>query len=288
MRLKGKLKMNRLLLLLLVFACSCNSGKNQAGRIPVAKAGNSILYHDQLPGVEPGMAPADSAASAQEFIDRWAHKELMYQKAEENLSPERREEIDLQMKETRQSLAIYQYQRQMILEKMDTIISDAEMENYYMGASQSFTLGFNIVQALFIKVPFETPQLGRIRTLARSIDPKDLIELESLCYQFAERFDDFDEKWVPFDRIAVELPYEINNEEYFIRRTTFYETTDSIDVFFLKIRDYRLKSTTAPFDYVKEDIKSIIWNTRRLEFIQNLEKGIYDNAIEQNKLTLYN
>ena len=37
---------------------------------------------------------------------------------------------------------------------------------------------------------------------------------------------------------------------------------------FLKIRDYKLRSTTAPFEYVKDDIKRIIWNNRRLEFIQ--------------------
>ena len=29
--------------------------------------------------------------------------------------------------------------------------------------SQSFNLGYNIVKALFIKLPFETPNLGRVR-----------------------------------------------------------------------------------------------------------------------------
>jgi len=56
----------------------------------------------------------------------------------------------------------------------------------------------------------------------------------------------------------------------------------------LKIRDYKLRSTPAPFDYVKEDIKRIIWNTRRLEFIQELENGIYNRALEENKFIIYN
>jgi len=59
-------------------------------------------------------------------------------------------------------------------------------------------------------------------------------------------------------------------------------------MFFLKIRDYKLRSTTAPFDYVREDIRRIIWNTRRLEYIQDLENGIYNSAIEENKFTIYN
>jgi hypothetical protein len=176
----------------------------------------------------------------------------------------------------------------MMLEKMDTIISDDEMEAYYQANNKSFILSYNIVKALFIKVPIETPDLNRIKMLARSNEQKDLQELETICYQFAEKFDDFNEKWIPLDRISIELPNEINNEETFLRRTKSYEDTDSVDLYLINIRDYKLRSTPAPFDYVSEDIKRIIWNTRRLEFIQNLENGIYQNAIEENNFKIYN
>jgi len=290
MRLKIRSKMNRLLTLLLIIAVAagCDKRSNSLKRVAVASAGGAVLYLDQIPKLQPGTTAADSSAIIQDYVNKWAKKVLMFQKAEENLSPELKEEIDSQLEDTRLNLTIYQYQRQMMLEKMDTIISDAEMENYYFSNSQSFTLGYHIVKALFIKLPFETPNLGRIRVLARSNEQNDLQELESICYQFADRFDDFNEKWVPLDRISIELPYEINNEEYFLRRTTFYETTDSIDRYFVKIRDYKLKSATAPFEYVREDIKRMIWNTRRLEFIQNLENGIYNNAIEENRFTIFN
>jgi len=283
--------MNRILsmIIIVVLAAGCKDHNKSARRIAVAIAGDVVLYHDQIPAlIIPGAAPADSSALAQDYINKWARKELMFQKAVENLSPELKEEIDRQLEDTRSDLTIYQYQRQMMLEKMDTIISDGEMENYYLSNSQSFVLEYNIVKALFVKVPFETPGLSRIRSLVRSDEQKDLQELESICYQFAERFDDFGEKWVPLDRILFELPYDISNKDSFIRRTSPYETTDSIDVYFVKIRDYKLKSTPAPFEYVSEDIKRIIWNSRRLEFIHNLENGIYNNAIEENRFKIYN
>jgi hypothetical protein len=291
MRSRTTSEMNSILTLLLVMflAAGCSNRSSQGKRIPVAKSGEAMLYLDQMPAFgQNGHTTADSTVMAHDFINKWVRKELMFQKAEENLSPELKDEIENQIKETRSDLAIYQYQRQMMLEKMDTTISDTEMENYYSANSQSFNLGYNIVKALFIKLPFETPNLSRVRVLARSNDQKDLQELESICYQFAEKFDDFDEKWIPLDRISIELPHEISNEEQFLRYNTFYQYTDSIDIFFLKIRDYKLRSTTAPFDYVREDIRRIIWNTRRLEFIQNLENGIYNSAIEENKFTIYN
>jgi len=181
MRLRTTSGMNRILALLLIvfLASGCSNRSSQGKRIPVAKAGEAVLYLDQMPahGLN-GSATADSAVMAHDFINKWVRKELMFQKAEENLSPELKDEIENQIKETRSDLTIYQYQRQMMLEKMDTTISDAEMENYYSANSQSFILGYNIVKALFIKLPFETPNLGRVRTLARSNEQKDLQELE--------------------------------------------------------------------------------------------------------------
>ena len=69
-----------------------------------------------------GINEADSTAIIQNYINKWAKRELLFQKAEENLSPELKDEIDNQLEETRANLVIYQYQRQMMLEKMDTVI----------------------------------------------------------------------------------------------------------------------------------------------------------------------
>jgi hypothetical protein len=175
----------------------------------------------------------------------------------------------------------------MMLERMDTVLTDKELESYYSMNEKSFILSSNIVKALFIKLPNETPDLNRIRLLARSNDQNDLQQLESYCFQFAEKFDDFDEKWVAMDRLSVELQEDIENEETFLRRNRFFETHDSNSVYLVSIREYRLRSSLAPFEYVRDDIKRIIWNTRRLEFIQSLENGIYNEALKKNSFKIY-
>ena len=281
--------MNRIFYILLIILLSAGCGKdnNTGKRRAVATAGNTVLYLDQIPRlIQPGTSVADSTATIQNYINKWAKKELLFQKAEENLSPELKDEIDKQLIETRSNLIIYQYQRQMMLEKMDTLVSDAELENYYTSNKESFLLSSNIVKALFIKLPVETPNINRIKLLARSNDQSDLQQLETICYQFAEKFDDFNEQWVPLDRLSVELPQEINNEENFLKRTTFYESGDSTNLYLITIRDHRLRSTLAPFEYVKDDIKRIIWNNRRIEFIQALENGIYNDALKEDNFRI--
>jgi hypothetical protein len=283
--------MSRILFIIILvsFTAGCVKHNGSAKRIPVARAGDVVLYLDQIPPmIQVDASKADSASFIQNYIMRWAKKELVYQRANENLSPELKNEIEKQVEETRSDLVTYQYQRQMMLERMDTTVSDAEMENYYSTNQTSFNLSSNIVKALFIKLPVETPSISKIRSLARSNEQADLQQLETICYQFAEKFDDFNEEWVPLDRILIELNEDIDNQENFLKRTSFFESNDSTDIYMLTIRDYRLRGTLAPFEYVKEDIKRIIWNNRRFEFIQSLENGIYNDALKENNLKIFN
>ena len=269
-------------------AVSCKENNTTARRIPVAEIDKVVLYYDEIPQlIQKGINEADSAAIVQNYINKWAKRELLLQKAEENLDPVMKDDIARQLEETRTNLVIYQYQRQMMLEKMDTVISETEMENYYSANEKSFLLNSNIVKALFIKLPVETPDLDKVRRLARSNNQDDLQQLESYCYQFAEKFDDFNEKWIPMTRLSVELQQDIDNEENFLKRNTFFETSDSASVYLISIRDYRLRTTLAPYEYVKDDIKRIIWNTRRFEFIQSLENGIYNDALKKNSFKIY-
>src|SRR5450759_1598493 len=191
-----------IIILTLFLLAGCKINRNQAKRIAVAEVGNIVLYYDEMPKlIQRGVNEADSAALFQNYINKWAKRQLLLRKAEDNLSPELRDEIAKQLEETRSNLVIYQYQRQMILEKLDTVLTDEELENYYASNENSFILTSNIVKALFIKLPLETPDINKIRLLARSNDQKDLQQLESYCYQFAEKFDDFNEEWVPMNRL---------------------------------------------------------------------------------------
>ena len=276
-----------ILFMLFLFA-GCKKNNTASKRIPVAEINHIILYYDEIPQlIQSGINEDDSLSILRNYVDRWARREVLLQKAEENLSPALKADIASELEETRANLVIYQYQRQMMLEKMDTVISDREMEKYYTANEKSFHLNSNIVKALFIRLPRETPELDKIKRLARSNNQNDLQQLEKYCYQFAEKFDDFGEKWIPMTRLSVELQENIDNEENFLKRNTFLETVDSSSVCLVSIRDYRLRSSLAPFEYVKEDIKRIIWNTRRFEFIQALENGIYNDALKKNGFKIY-
>jgi hypothetical protein len=282
--------MNKTVLIIsfLIIFAGCGKKHNDLNRVRVASVGEKVLYYDQIPKlIQPGTSSADSTTIIQNYINSWARKELLYLKAEENLTDEYKNEIENQLQETRANLVIYHYQRQMMVDKMDTTITSDEMENYFAANGKKFTLSSNIVKALFIKLPLEVPNLDKIRTLSRSSQQKDLQQLETLCYQFAEKFDDFNEDWVAMDRLSVELPMDIVNQDEYLRYNTWYETKDSSSIYLITFRDYRLRYSLSPYEYVKNDIKSIILNNRRFEFLKSLENGIYNDALKANLFKTY-
>jgi hypothetical protein len=282
--------MNRIVLfsLFIILIAGCKDYKPAAKRIPVAKVGNVTLYYDQIPEqIEPGTTENDSIEIIKNYINKWTRKELLNQKAEENLTPEFINDMTRQLEETRSNLMIYQYQRQMMLQKMDTVISEAEIEDYYAKNEGSLKLNLNIIKALFVKIPNGTPDIDKARIWIRSNSQTDINQLESYCYEFADKFDDFNEEWVSMNQLSGELPQDISNQEDFLKRTTFYETSDSLSVYFVSIRDYRLKQSIAPYDYIKDEIKGIILNNRRFEFIKELEEGIYNEALKENTIKIY-
>lgn len=282
--------MNRCIFFIMLsfLVAGCSEMGNKVSRVVVAKAGNSTLYLDDIPPIlQSGTSSADSTVAYQNYINRWVKRELLYQKANDNLSYDLRREIEKQVNETRANLVIYQYQRQMMLQKMDTIVTLSELEDYYNNHLESFSLRSNIVKALFIKIPTETPNIKTLENLVKEDNPNNTAEIETICYQNAMNYDDFNEEWITLDKLSVELPENIPNEDVFLKNNKFYEAQDSLYSYFVSFRDYKPRLSTAPFEYVKTDIERIILNNRRINFIQTLENDIYNDAINNNTFNIF-
>ncbi len=283
------IRISFILLSALVVVASCSRSATEENRIAVARAGDRVLYFDQVPPtlVAPGMSKPDSISAIQSYVRRWAHKELLAIRAEQNLTSEYKAEVNRQLDEMRNNLLIYQYQQQMIIQKMDTTVSDSEMQEYYISNINTFSLTSNLVKAIFFKLPKDAPDLDKVRGWYKSNAPEDYRALENYCLQFALRYDDFEESWIPFTQLLMEVPLESDDQEAWLARNSTVELQDDKFLYFINIREYRLRNSVAPFEYISGQVKTIILNNRRNDFLQKLEDGIYNEALRDNSLTVY-
>lgn len=274
-------------LLLSVLNFSCTKLEKRISEQPIARVQDKVLLPSDIVGIVPaGLSEKDSLLILTSFTEKWIKKQLILQKAELNLT-EVQKDVSRQIEEYRSSLLIFKYEQNLIKQKLDTIIYPEEIENYYTENSSNFILDNIIVKALFIKLPYDAPNLERIRAIYRLEDEESVQQLESYCYQYAVKYDYFNENWIMLNNILQELPDAPENPEWRLKYYDYIEQQDSLYRYFVHIRYYRLDSEVAPLEYVEDNIRSIILNKRKLKFIQNLENNIYNDALNKGQFIIY-
>lgn len=284
--------MTRLTKILIVFVLaimsfSCNKKNTEVEEVILAQVHDKQLYKSDLKSLyNSNITKEDSIIIAKNYINDWIKKQLLLEKAEMYLTDESKD-IEKQIEDYRSSLLIFKYKQELISQKLDTVITDKEIEDYYNEYSANFILNYNIVKALFLKISKEAPEIEKVKWWYKSSAPENQSRLEDYCYQYATKFDNFDDKWLDFNNLLVEIPSKIDDQERFLKYNKYIETEDDLFYYFVKINEYKLKSTIQPLEYAKLKIKSILLNKRKFAFIDELENTIYNEALNHNEFIIY-
>jgi hypothetical protein len=127
-----------------------------------------------------------------------------------------------------------------------------------------------------------------LKTMAENNSEEGLNELRDYCLQYAKGFDIFIDNWVDFEVVSNNLPTEIVDVERFLTGKSQIELKDLNYYYLVSIQDYKLKNDPAPLDFVENNIKNLILNQRKIEFLKQMEENIYKEGIRQNKFKIYN
>ncbi len=276
-----------IIFVLVLLFVQCSGFKKKQGQEPIARVFDRYLYPRDLQDIVPSnVSQADSVIVVRDFMDKWIKQQLLLYKAEMNLTEEEKN-VDKQIENYRTSLLIYKYEQSLIKQKLDTLVSPGEIRNYYNDNSSNFVLNDNLVKALFVQVPRTSPEIWKARMLYRSENEEDIKNLENYCYQYATKYDYFNDSWIYFSEIEKILPIKIDNPEQYLKYRKYIEIKDSTFYYFVNIKEYRLVGTVSPLEVVRENIRNIIFNKRKISLIKELESDIYNDALNRNNFTIY-
>ena len=274
-----------LLILSILSGCGYLS-KTSPGDMEVAKVGDKLLLRKELAAVLPrGITKPDSINQSKFYIQRWVRQELMLKQAEENLTEDQKD-VQRELDEYRTSLIIHRYQQQLINQKLDTAIASSDIRKFYNEHPEKFVLEQNIVKAIYIEVPKKEAKLDQLKHWLNASDDKSRMELEKYSFQYATKFDYFNEQWIDFSQIRSRMPISFTSSDAILRRNSFIESTDDNKYYLAAIKDYRLIGDKAPFEFVKGRITNLILNTRKMEFIEELQKNIYQKGKSANQFKI--
>lgn len=277
-----------LFLFSLLLICSCNTvSEKDSNRIAIAKADNEYLYKDDIMDIVPqGIPTKDSADLIRKYIDNWIRESLVKQKAESNLTDEQKD-VEKQLRDYRNSLITYTYEKELVKQKLDTVVADSEIEEYYNNNQSDFELKDNIIKVVYVKVDKKAPGIEKLKKWYKSDNLKDREQLASYCHQFASNFYLDDSSWLLFDDLLKEIPIQTYNKELFLQNNRFVEVSDSLNDYFVNIKGFKIRNSLSPLGFEKDNIKNIILNKRKLQLISKMKEDVYNDAANNKKIEIY-
>jgi len=258
-------------------------------RQPVARVNDKYLFQDELVGiVDQNSTADDSIARATAYVTSWVRKQLLIEEAMKRIDINEAE-VERKVLDYRYSLIGYEYQNFYIQQHLNDSISEKDVDEYYRAHFDNFILKQNIVRGTYMKVPKTAPRTNKVREMIFSKKEKDQDDLKSYCLSFSVAYHLSDSAWIAFDKLVVNSPMaEIPNKIQFLKTNPFYETSDADFMYFLKIDDYKISDNVSPLEFVKEDIRNILLNKRKVELARALEDEVYENAVKQKNFEIFN
>lgn len=262
--------------MLLLSACSQVGGDRSPA---VASVYGRELHQSDLLGLVPaGLSKEDSIAVVKNYVEQWIRQAVILAKAERNVKTD----FSHELQEYKNSLLAYAYERQIIDQLLDTLVSDAQIEEYYGEHKNDFLLRNSIVKAVYVTAPAKSSAVARIKkiVLRDKFSANDVLELEETASRngFAGYYDM--DSWIPFVTLQTAIPVTAYNEQAFLRQHHSIAFSDDSLFYAARILDYKVTDEVSPLVIQRDNIKAIILNHRKIDILNKLQSDLLKEAEE--------
>lgn len=252
----------------------------------VARVFDTYLEKSELEAIIPmGSDSVDSTILASNYVKNWIETQLLVNRAKLNLKANQLNFED-QLNEYKNNLIIYAYEQALVDQKLDTLITDQEIKEYYTANSQNFELKDYVLKSSWIKVDKTAPKIKKIIEAIKSTDEKDLKFLEDYCYQFADQCQ-LDGQWIYYNEFIKTIPIETISVEKFLEANKSFQIEAEKFLYVVHIHEYQLKNSISPLELEVSRVKNIILNKRKIQLLSSIRDGLLEEGIAKNNVEYY-
>ena len=242
------------------------------------------MYQNQLPSF---LSEQDSILRYLNYIETWAKEKILYDLSLTNLSQSKKNDLDLLVEKYKVDLYINSYKDLIVNSRIDSIVTDEEIESFYNRNIGNFKLNENLLKYRYLKVPSDNINISRIRRYIQRLNENDREFLDSLNFQFADLKIN-DTMWFTEREVISSIEF-INqkNKSNYMRINRLYELEDDQYTNYFIVKDLLKSGNIPPLSYLYDRIKSNIINQRKLNLIQNINNEILNDALKSSKYEVF-
>lgn len=273
-------------LFILLLCVACSEQHDHGGRTPLVELDGKFLYREDLQSVLPAnLSQDDSLLFAEHYIRNWVEDVLLYDKALNNIPNDK--EIDKLVENYRKILIMHTYQQALIHQQLSEEISEQDLTDYFEKNQALFKVERPLMKGLFIKVPLKAPQLANVRRWYKTETREAVEHLEKYSLQNAVKYEYFYDKWIPVSDVLNMLPLKVSHVEEYLDKNRHVELKDTAFHYFLNVSDFRSVGEQEPYEFARAQVKDILLNMKRVEFMNQMKDDLYQRAVKRDKIKYY-
>ncbi len=258
---------------------SCELINNyRRGEAVVTVAGKSLYAPELAEATSAALSAEDSASLADAYIRQWVTETALYEKAKQHA--DKPQQIEKQVENYRRSLYVKAYEKQLVDNKMQKIIPEDTLQQYYDSHSSYFTLRENIIKGLLIVIPAQAPDREALQSWLGDLNDENMELIEKYAYQNATGYELFTDQWHTQSKILLRIPMERNNMTTLLRDHKIISLSDSTSCYLLRVTDKKMKGETMPYEYARPEIEKLLLEKRQQAFLKEEKEKIYQEAVK--------
>lgn len=275
------------MLCMLALLNGCTQKHDHKGKTPLVEVDGSFLYQEDLQAALPlNLSADDSVLFAENYIRNWIEDALLFGKAEDNVRDS--EKVKALVESYRKALVMHTYQEELVSQRLSEEITSKEIADFYENNKSLFKLEKPIVKGVFIKVPLKASGLADVRRWYKKNSQDAIEKLEKYSLRNAVTYDYFQDQWRPLEEIEAMIPTKNwDSESNYLKQNKNVELKDTAFHYFLHIEEFQGKGEQKPLDFAQEEIKEILINLKRVDFINRVKEDLYRQASDKNGIIYY-
>lgn len=269
-----------------MFFVSCEEEVVHHGKTPLVSVGKQFLYKEDIQRFYNANPPeTDSVAYVDEYINRWIEEAVFYNVATRNVPSSK--EIEKLVESYKRSLVLSIYQEGLVEQHLKPEITPEDVQAFYESNRAMFEVEEPVVKGLFIRVPVNDPKLNSLRKWCNVRTEENLEKLDKYSFTNNVVYDYFVDSWKPLSEIAARTPITETDLLQRLVRKSEIEFKDEKFVYMVSVDSIVNRGETKPQELVEAEIRELLVNTLKAEFIKEQKRILHDEAAQKGAIKFY-
>ena len=273
--------------LILLQSCDYFTFKKDVTPETVARVNDTYLYKEDLKAIfTKNISKQDSIILVNNYINNWIKQQLLVSKAQLNLENKKDEFEDL-VKQYREDLFINSYKEAVVKQYLDTIITDDDVDQFYLNNNEIFKLNEELIKVKYIKIGKTDSNKNALLKLFKSTSNKDLERLKEKALLMKSHHLN-DSIWIKYSDLTNEIPVlKTEDKQLLLKKNNFIQKEDSLSLYLVTIKKVLQSNEIAPKSYITPAIRQMILHQRKLLLLRNIEETLIKDATKKKQFEIY-